>query len=156
MPLLPTRTALAVLFLALAGCMSTPEASRERDAEAKQFKPRADAAVIYVYRDDVGASGMASDDPVLYVDDRLIGSTLPLTYFRFDVRAGEHLLHGYGYDQGRLRLFTRNGETYFVSLTSVSGTSFFRLVKPETGRREILRCCTLLENWAPSQRPFLY
>ena len=150
------RAALVVAMVALAGCMSTPEATPERDAEAKQFKPRADAAVIYVYRDDVGASGMASDDPVLYVDDRLVGATLPLTYFRLDERAGEHLLHGFGYDQGKLRLLTRNGEIYFVSLKAVSGTSYFQLVKPETGKREILRCCTLLENWAPAQRPFLY
>lgn len=149
------RAALLLLLLALAGCTSTPQATPERDAEAKRFLSRADAAVIYVYRDETGTA-LETDQTDLYVDDRLIGSTLPGSFFRFDVRAGVHLLHGYGYDQGKLKLDARNGEIYFVSLTTASGTSDFRLVAPETGKRDILRCCSLFENWAPGQRPSLY
>jgi len=152
---LPARLALSVLILAFAGCTSTPQASRERDAEAKQFNARANAAVIYVYRDEPGFVGTVSNDTVLYVNDRLIGSTLAGTFFRFDVRAGTHLLHGYGYDQGKLNIDARNGEIYFVSLMSMEGNSEFRLVAPETGKRDILRCCALLENWLPGQRPLL-
>jgi hypothetical protein len=33
--------------------------------------------------------------------------------------------------------------------------SIFRRVEPETGKRDILRCCSLMENWEPGQRPFL-
>ena len=145
---------LAAAVLALGGCTSTPEASDERDAEAKQFNARPDAATIYVYRDEFSTAGDSSEDAVLYVNGRLIGSTLPRSFFRIDVRAGEHLLHGFGFDQGRLRLDTRYGELYFVSLRSPGGTSHFTLVDPATGKRDILRCCTLLENWAPGQRPF--
>ena len=144
-----------LLALALGGCASTPQATPERDAEAKQFIARPDAATIYVYRDDFPTAQMATDDTALYVDGRLIGATLPKTFFRFDVRAGEHLLHGYGYDQGTLKMDTRSGEIYFVSLQSTGGNSRFTLVKPQTGKRDILRCCALLENWAPEQRPFL-
>jgi len=143
-----------LLALLLAGCASTPQATAERDAEAKQFVARPDAATIYVYRDDF-PSYTATEDTVLYVDGRLIGATLPRTFFRFDVRAGAHLLHGYGYDQGTLKMDTRSGEIYFVSLQAADGNSRFTLVKPETGKRDILRCCALLENWAPDQRPFL-
>ena len=153
--LLGARTTLAVLILALAGCASTPQATPERDAEAKQFIARPDAATIYVYRDDFASAEPATDDTVLYADGRLIGATLPKTFFRFDVRAGEHLLHGFGYDQGNLKVDTRSGEIYFVSLQTTGGTSRFTLVKPETGKRDILRCCALLENWAPDQRPLL-
>ena len=64
--LLSARGALGVSILALAGCASTPQATAEQDAEAKQFNAR-----------------------------------------------------------------------------------------PDTGKREILRCCSLLENWAPGQRPLL-
>lgn len=152
--LLPARTALVVLILALAGCASTPQATAERDAEAKQFIARPDAATIYVYRDDF-AGEPGTDDTVLYVDGRLIGATLPRTFFRFDVRAGEHLLHGFAYDQGNLKVDTRSGELHFVSLQTTGGTSRFTLVKPEAGKRDILRCCALMENWAPGQRPFL-
>ena len=146
------------LFVALllAGCASTPQATPERDAEAKQFIARPDAATIYVYREDFGPGESATENnTVLYVDGRLIGATLPLTFFRFDVRAGEHLLHGYGYDQGTLKMDTRFGELYFVSLQATGGNSRFTLVKPETGKRDILRCCALMENWAPKQRPLL-
>ena len=152
------RALLALLFamIALAGCASTPQASRERDAEAKRFLPRPDAAVIYVYRDDFPTiGGESSNDSVLYVNDRLIGATLPMIFFRFDVRAGEHLLRGVARDQGRLTLNTRDGELYFVSLQVVGGRSVFRLVDAETGKRDILRCCSLMENWEPGQRPLL-
>jgi hypothetical protein len=144
-----------LLALLLAGCASTPQATPERDAEAKQFMTRPDAATIYVYRDDFGSVEPATDNTVLYVDGRLIGSTPPKTFFRFDVRAGEHLLHGYGYDQGTLKMDTDSGELYFVSLQATGGNSRFTLVKPETGKQDILRCCALMENWAPKQRPFL-
>ena len=149
------RAALLLLLFASVACTSTPQATRERDAEAKRFLPRADAAVIYVYRDETGTA-LDTDQTDLYVDDRLIGSTVPGSFFRFDVRAGAHLVQGHGYDQGRLKLDARNGEIYFVSLRTASGTSDFRLVAPETGKRDILRCCSLFENWAPGQRPSIY
>jgi hypothetical protein len=152
------RGALAILaaaVLALASCASTPQATPERDAEAKRFMARPDAATIYVYREDFASAEPATEDTVLYVNDRLIGTAIPMTFFRFDVRAGEHLLHGYGYDQGNLKVDTRSGEIYFVSLKVIGGTSRFTLVKPETGKRDILRCCALMENWAPDQRPLL-
>jgi len=139
----------------LAGCASVPQATAERDAEAKQFIARPDAATIYVYRDDFAAKEQFTDDTVLYVGRRLIGATLPTTFFRIDVQAGEHLLLGYAYDQGSLKVDTRLGEIYFVSLQSTAGTSRFMLVKPEIGKRDILRCCALLENWAPGKQPLL-
>jgi len=146
---------LAAAVLALGGCASVPQATPERDAEAKQFITRPDAATIFVYRDDFAAVDPATDNTVLYVDGRLIGATLPRAFFRFDVRAGQHLLHGYGYDQGSLKVDTRSGDIYFVSLQVTGGTSRFTLVRPETGKRDILRCCALMENWAPDQRPLL-
>ena len=146
---------LAAAVLVLGGCASTPQAAAERDAEAKQFIARPDVATIYVYRDDFASLAPGTDETVLYVDGRLIGATLPQSFFRFYARAGEHLLHGYGYDQGTLKMDTRSGEIYFVSLQTAGGTSRFTLVEPETGERDILRCCALLENWAPGQRPFL-
>lgn len=149
------RLALAVSIVALAGCVSTPQATSERDAEAKRFLARPDAAIIYVYRFDFASTGMASEDSVLYVDDRLIGATLPLTFFRFDVREGVHLLHGVGHDQGSLKLEARAGEVYFVMLLAAGGVSDFRRVDAATGKRDILRCCSLMENWVPGQRPVL-
>jgi len=103
----------------------------------------------------VTIGGESSNDSVLHVGERLIGQTLPRTFFMFDVPAGEHMLRGVARDMGRLTLHTRDGELYFVSLQVVGGMSIFRRVEPETGKRDILRCCSLMENWEPGQRPFL-
>ena len=139
----------------LGGCASTPQATPGRDAEARQFTPRPDAAVVYVYRDDPYTGSMDMQDSSLYVDGRLIGSTLPGTFFRFDVSAGTHQLHGFAYDQGETKFDARLGDLVFVRLNVSHGTSHFTRVNPDTGKRELLRCCSLMENWAPGQRPLL-
>ncbi len=148
------RAAAAAVLFAIAGCASTPQASLERDAEAKQFATQPRAATLYVFRSDF-PGGTEAPDSVLYVNDRLIGATLPGTYFRVDVRPGTYVLRGIGHDLGSLKLDTRSGELYFVSLNVIGGHSYFRTVPAETGRRELERCCVLLENWAPGQRPLL-
>ena len=145
--------AAAVLF-AFAGCASVPHADPERDTEAKHFLARPDAATIYVYRPDVVAR--RGDESVLYVDSRLVGATLPGAYFRIDLRAGPRLLHGSGIDQGRIKVETRYGEIVFVSLNVMGNTSLFEVVAPEDAKRAIQRCCVLLENWTPGQRPLLH
>ncbi|MGZ5142671.1 MAG: hypothetical protein ACXWCP_03805 [Burkholderiales bacterium] len=143
---------LALMALLVGACASTPEAPSDRDAEAKQFLTHPNASTIYVYRIDVEPS---DDQVVLYIDSRLIGETLPRTYFRIDAVPGRHVLHGTAVDSGRLELETRAGALYFVELSVAAGQSNFRLVPEEIGRKRILECCTLLENWAPGQRPFL-
>lgn len=150
------RQILILIALALAGCTSTPEATRERDLEAKRFMASPDAAVLYVYRSEPGPVEPATEtNTVLYVDGRLIGTTVPQTFFRIEVQPGGHLLHGAGPDPGTLKLDTRPGELYFVSMHTNGEMSQFSLVNPEAGKQDILRCCSMLENWAPGQRPFL-
>lgn len=142
----------ALTAAVLGGCASTPEAARERDTEAKQFISHPDAATLYVYRSPFNR---AREDSVLYVDGRLIGTTLPGAYFRINVNPGRHTLHGLGVDAGTTTLDTRPGEIYFVSLNVVAGQSVYELVRPDAAQRQIGWCCALLENWAPGQRPLL-
>jgi hypothetical protein len=148
------RAAALCLLAALGGCASVPEATPGRDAEAKRFETRSGAAALYVFRNDFPSTASLADS-VLYVDGRLIGATLPGTFFRIDVLPGVRELHGYGYDAGKLRLRAREGEAHFVALNVVDGTSLFVPVPPERARREIERCCVLMENWTPGQRPLL-
>lgn len=152
--LLRAGIALAAM-VALAGCASVPHASRERDAEAKRFLTHPNAATLYVYRNDYPVGAQDLQDSDLYVDGRLIGATLSRTFFRIDLRPGRHVLYGYANDQGRLGIEARPGEIYFISLTVANGNSHFVRVSPETGKREIMRCCVMLENWTPGQRPLL-
>ncbi len=146
--------AVCLLLAALGACTSTPQASREQDAQARRFLTHPGVATLYVYRSDALGS-LDTEDSVLYVNGRLIGSTLPGTYFRIDLRPGEHLLHGYAHDQGRIRVRAAADEITFVSLSVINGISRFEQVAPEAARRAIARCCALMENWAPGQRPLL-
>ena len=141
--------------LVIAGCTSVPQASAERDAEARQFQTHPNSATIYVYRPDFPSPDSGATDSVLWVDNRLVGSTLPHTFFRLDVRPGRRVFHGDGHDTGQLALDTSAGELYFVSLNVVGGISYFARVPPGTGKRDILRCCAMMENWTPGQRPLL-
>lgn len=148
----PYRPTLLLVVAILAGCASTPQASRERDAEAKAFISHPATAALYIYR---GALESLDEESVLYVDQRIIGSTLAGGFFRVDVNPGKRRLHGAVHDQGMLDIEVRPGEIYFVALTVVDGTSRF-LAKPASiGHAELLACCVLLENWAPGQRPLL-
>lgn len=141
-------------ILLLAGCASTPQAPAGQDALAKQFLTHPDGAALYVYRPD-RSPGADTEDTVLYVDDRLIGATLPGTYFRVDLLPGVRRLHGFAHDNGSLSVDIRRGEATFVALTSLNGNSYFAQVDAETAKHDLARCCALMENWTPGQRPLL-
>jgi hypothetical protein len=148
------RLALAIAIFVLAGCTSTPQAASERDAEAKRFHTRPDAARIHVFRPDLNTADMG--DTVLHVDDRLIGTTLPRTFFVIDVSPGRRVVRAVSPGTDQITIDTEAAQLYFVELDALEGGSpMLRRVNPDTGKREILRCCSLLENWAPGQRPLL-
>ena len=138
------------LVICAAGCASTPQANLERDQAAKEFPSHPATAALYVFRPDGGG-----DDTVLWIDNRLIGATLPRAYFVVHIEPGRHVLNGLAADNGRMVIETRPGEVVFVALRVVSGQSLFERVSPELGRNTLLNCCALLENWAPGQRPLL-
>lgn len=148
---------LTTLFAAcaLAGCASTPQASAERDAEAKLFISQPAVAAIYIYRPAASRDVETQVDTTLWMDGRLIGATLPRTFFLIHAAPGSHLFRGTGPDNGRLRLEVRPGEIYFVRLQVVAGQSRMEPVDPIQGRQELSACCVLLENWRPGQRPLL-
>jgi hypothetical protein len=138
--------------LLVAGCASTPQASRERDADAKQFETHPASAAVYVYRSE---HDRLADAAVLYLDGRLIGDTLPGAYFRVDAQPGRRVLHGIGADQGRIAFDARPGQLYFIEMDVIEGQSRFRIVPERVGRERIAKCCAMLERWAPGQRPLL-
>jgi len=150
--ILKTLPLFVLLLAVLGGCASTPQASRQRDAEAKQFITHPATSAIYVYRTDTHPDEADTD---LYIDGRLIGATLQRAYFRVDVNPGAHRLNGMGPDQGSLTIETRPDQVYFVELHVYGGNSFFSVVAPRIAQSRLTACCALLENWAPRQRPLL-
>jgi hypothetical protein len=152
----PGRSFFGALLMAivLAGCTATPQASPERDAEAKNFGTHPGYSTLYIYRAE--PEGNAEwQETVIYINERLIGSTLPQTFYRVHLQPGTYALSGIAGDQGRFKLETRPDEPYFIELRVTDGASRYRLVEAEAGKRTIRECCTLLESWAPGQRPLL-
>lgn len=146
-------TLISFLVLLVAGCASTPEASLSSDADAKRFEPALNAAIVYVYRPTGAGHGVAT----LWVNGRLLGETLPLTYFRVPVSPGRTRLTAAGGDSGRIEFDTQRDGVYFVE-AQVAGESqsesstIFRRVPPETGKAAIVNCCRMLESWRPGQQ----
>ena len=142
---------LVAAFLA-GGCTSTPEAQPGQDALAKEFLTHPAASTIYVYRSEFN---QFDTDTILYIDGRVVGSTVPGRYFRIDTTPGRHVLHGTGIDPGQIALETRPGRLYIVELNVLGATSSFRLLPDQVGRERVRACCALLENWALWQRPLV-
>ncbi len=146
---------LVLLLLSLAGCASTPEASRESDEEAKRFEPVSRDAVIYVYRPDHWLNSAAT---TLWADGRLIGESLPGTYFRIIVFPGRTLLHTSGPDTGRIEVTTRGNDVTYVEMVTSNEDSpqtTFKLMPDEAAQAAIRKCCVRLEVWRPGQERML-
>ena len=142
---------LLLLLALLGGCAATPEASPEKDADAKRFDPALRGAIIYLYRGDQ-RGGIAT----IWINDRLVGQTVPRTYFRVAVRPGRNRIGVAGNDMGRIDVDTREEGVYFVEMqvlgeSESDHTTIFRSVPADAAKRVITQCCTLLETWRPGQ-----
>jgi len=140
------------LILLVAGCASTPEASLENDAIAKDFTPAQNAAIIYIYRPFGAGRGVST----LWVDGRLVGESLPQSFFRVSTRPGRNRITTSANDPGRFQLDTQSNGVYFVEArvdgdTQSEATTNFRQVSPEAGKAAIAACCRMLETWRPGQ-----
>ena len=83
----------ALLVFLVAGCASTPQASREQDARAKRFEATPDVATVYIYRPGRNFDDNVGDiTSVLYVDRRLVGQTIAGVYFVLHLAPGQHML----------------------------------------------------------------
>jgi hypothetical protein len=130
---------LMILAVVVAGCAPLPPTPQ--DIEAKRFEPVAGKAVIYVVRE---YPDISRDVATLMLDDRMMGSTYPGTYFRWVVEPGRHEIRGYAGDAGKITLDVGPDRIYFIQ-QSVSvfffgfAQSFFRPIPEAYGRAAVLR-----------------
>jgi hypothetical protein len=134
--------ALVLILAFFGGCASTSEAPPAADSEAKRFESASRVAIIYLYRGDTPGS---SATPTIWVDDRIVGQTLPATYFRIAVRPGRNRIAAFAPDQGRLEIETRESGVFFVAMqvggdVETPGNTIFRSVPPDVGKAAIMRC----------------
>jgi hypothetical protein len=130
---------ISILIVALAGCAPLPPSPQ--DIEAKRFEAVAGKAVVYVVRQ---YPDISRDVATLMLDDRMMGSTYPGTYFRWVLDPGRHVIRGYAADAGGITLDVQPDHIYFIQ-QSVSeffngfAQSFFQLVPEPYGRAAVLR-----------------
>jgi hypothetical protein len=130
---------LLLLAFALAGCAPLPPS--EADIAAKRFEPVPGKAVIYVVRD---LPDLTREAATVMLDDNMMGSTYPGTYFRWVVEPGRHQIRGFAGDAGAMTLDVAPDRLYFVQQSytrglSGFGHSFFQPVPEPYGRGAVLR-----------------
>ena len=128
-----------LLVLMLAGCAPLPPSPA--DIAAKRFEHVPGKAVIYLVRD---LHDFSRDASTVMLDDNMMGSTYPGTYFRWEVEPGRHQIRGYAGDNGSFTIDAAPDRMYFIQ-QSVSrmfhgfAQSFFRAVPEPYGRAIALR-----------------
>ena len=137
------RSLLIALVMAgtLAGCQQLPPSPQ--DLQAKKFEAAPGKAVIYVVRDVPDFSSIQSQ---ISVGDRLLLTTYPGTYYRWEVPAGKHTIAGYAEDSGTITVQVEPGKIYFVQqrvLGMRAPSSHFELVGEAQGRAAVMRAVLL-------------
>jgi Protein of unknown function (DUF2846) len=130
------RILLAALLLT--GCVTQPPHPDE--AGAKQFRPVAGKAVIYLVREALDGSNLGA---AVSFDGASTGSIYPGTFYRWEAAPGVHQIAGFGADPGEIRLSVEAGKIYFVgqsvSSSRISSLSFFRQIDERAGRDAVNR-----------------
>jgi len=145
------RTLAAAALLILSACAATPEATPERNEEAKRFDAVTRDSVVYVYRPD---RGTGAAEATLWANGRLVGTSLPQTFFRVIVLPGRTVMHTSGSDTGRIEFDTRGNDVTYVEMQTLneqSPVTRFRIMSAEEAQAAIRGCCTMLELWRPGQ-----
>lgn len=130
---------LMLFALVLAGCAPLPPSPQ--DIEAKRFEQVPGKAVIYLFRD---YQDFTDEVSTVMLDDQMMGSTYPGTYFRWVVEPGRHQIRGYAGDAGAFTMDAAPDRMYFMQqavsrLFHGFAQSFFRPVPETYGRAAVMR-----------------
>jgi hypothetical protein len=134
------RVLWALAALAFAGCVQLPPTPA--DIEAKRFELAPGKSVIYLVRDDPDFTDIGSS---VMLDDTLMGTTYPGTFFRWVVEPGSHQVRGFAGDSGSYSFATAPDRMYFVQqrvtrfFLQPAGHSYFQLVPELHGRAVVMR-----------------
>ena len=131
---------LAVAFaLMVSGCASVPMGDPTRDAELKTFKPKADKAGLYVYRNE--SFGAAIKMTVL-LDGKILGDTAAKTYLYTEVEPGNHRLVSKTENDSVLDFTAVAGRIYYVwqevKMGLFAARSNLQLVDEKAGQAGVL------------------
>jgi hypothetical protein len=124
----------------LAGCVQMPPTPQ--DLQAKAFQPVPGQSVIYVVRTPLDSS----EPQTLMLNERATMTTLPGTYFRWEVPPGRHHLEGFGFGSESVTLTTEPDGIYFLEHTVIGDPhdggvqlTVLRRVGDQHGRKLVMR-----------------
>ena len=131
---------LLLLVLALAGCIA-PLPPSPQEIEAKRFEAVQGKAVVYLVRE---YPDLSPDAGTVSLDDNMMGSTYPGTFFRWVVEPGRHQIRGYAGDNGAMLIDVLPDRVYYVQHSywrgfAGFGQSYFRLIPEPYGRDAVMR-----------------
>ena len=103
------RMSVLALVLSLAACVAP---KLEGDSQSVRIEPpAAGMSVIYLIR---SSRDWGTNPSLVFIDDRLVGTTQAGVYYRIEVPPGRHRLSGYAFDQGNITLDTQANVVYFI------------------------------------------
>lgn len=137
-----------IIFIAtifyVVGCASVPMDTIEADNYRKKFSPPSQGnAGIYIYRDFIYGGAVTKS---LYIDDKLIGSSAPFTFFYKEVKSGDHKISTESeFGNNDLILHTESGNNYFIRQyirmgVLLTGGANIELMTSDEGMAGVLRC----------------
>lgn len=130
--------ALAAVLL-VTGCVA-PLPPTPRDIESKRFEQVPGKAVIYVAR---GRPDFTREPTGVMLDDMMMGTSYPGTYFRWVVAPGRHRIAGFAGDGGVITLDAGADRIHFIqhSVSNMFGRvhSTFQPVPEYHGRELVMR-----------------
>jgi hypothetical protein len=130
---------LVVFAVLVSGCASVPMGDATRDAELKTFKPKADKAALYVYRNE---SMGAAIKMTVVLDGKVLGDTAAKTYLYTDVEPGNHRLVSKTENDSTLDFTAVAGKIYYVwqevKMGLFAARSSLQLVDEKDGQAGVL------------------
>jgi hypothetical protein len=132
-----------VILVNLTGCAYVPMATTADDQLRKQFlAPTEGKSGLYIFRDSYLGTALTKK---IYIDDQLIGTTAPKTYFFREISAGHHKLATESeFSNNEISIFTNPGSNYFVrqyiKIGVIIGGANLEQVTEEDGKKGVLDC----------------
>ncbi len=130
-----------IIFTLLSGCATVPMASIQDDALAKQFQPKPDKSLIYLFRNEIFGAAIAL---TVSIDGRTAGQTGPQTFYVWEVDPGKHQITSFAENVSNVWLWTEAGKDYYVwqeiKMGMFSARSVLKEVDGETGRAGVKEC----------------
>ena len=125
----------------LGGCASVPMASPDADAKAKTFAVQADAANVYIYRNE---SFGAAIKMTVVLDGQIAGDTAANTYIMKTVAPGKHTLISKTENDSTIEINAESGKNYYiwqeVKMGAFAARSNLQVVDETTGQKGVSEC----------------